>query len=206
MKALAITLLGLGMLAGPAVAPAFAKVHYHQGNLAAEDSDSEDSDSKDADADAESIKPSKVAEALKKCGYLTDVRPRNAEIYFVFHARKDSEEGDLLSINKTYKKMLRDKSVEVVMISEDQDTSDMKEWTVKEKVLFSIISYTKVSQDLPFPYKRPANSTLPALVVMDSNGKKIDQATGPGETLTMFNKWKKVVRKYKMKKAKAGKF
>ena len=126
MKALAITLLGLGMLAGPAVTTAFAKVHYHQGNLAAEDSDSEDSDSKDADA--ESIKPSKVAEALKKCGYLTDVRPRNAEIYFVFHARKDSEEGDILSINKTYKKMLRDKSVEVVMISEDQDTSDMKEF------------------------------------------------------------------------------
>lgn len=199
MKALAITLLGLGMLAGPAVSPAFAKVHYPQGNLAAEDSDKED-------ADDESAKPTKVGEALKKCGYLTDVRPRAAEVYFVFHARKDSEEGDILAINKVYKKMLRDKTVEVVMISEDQDTSDMKEWTVKEKVLFAIMSYQKVSQELPFPYKRPANSTLPALVVMDSNGKKIDQATGPGEVIPMFNKWKKAVHKYKAKKAKAGRF
>ncbi|MCQ2371020.1 MAG: hypothetical protein MJ058_03065 [Akkermansia sp.] len=199
MKALAITLLGLAMLAGPAMTPAFAKVHYPQGNLAAEDSDKEDSD-------AESAKPTKVGEALKKCGYLTDVRPRAAEVYFIFHARKDSEEGDILAINKTYKKMLRDKTVEVVMVSEDQDTTDMKEWTVKEKVLFAIMSYQKVSQELPYPYKRPANSSLPVLVVMDANGKKIDQATGPGEVLTMFNKWKKMVHKYKAKKAKAGKF
>lgn len=199
MKALAITLLGLAMLAGPAMTPAFAKVHYPQGNLAAEDSDKEDSD-------AESAKPTKVGEALKKCGYLTDVRPRAAEVYFIFHARKDSEEGDILAINKTYKKMLRDKTVEVVMVSEDQDTTDMKEWSVKEKVLFAIMSYQKVSQELPYPYKRPANSSLPVLVVMDANGKKIDQATGPGEVLTMFNKWKKMVHKYKAKKAKAGKF
>ena len=199
MKALAITLLGLAMLAGPAMTPAFAKVHYPQGNLAAEDSDK-------GDSDAESAKPTKVGEALKKCGYLTDVRPRAAEVYFIFHARKDSEEGDILTINKTYKKMLRDKTVEVVMVSEDQDTTDMKEWTVKEKVLFAIMSYQKVSQELPYPYKRPANSSLPVLVVMDANGKKIDQATGPGEVLTMFNKWKKMVHKYKAKKAKAGKF
>ena len=199
MKALAITLLGLGMLAGPAVSPAFAKVHYPQGNLAAEDSDKED-------AEDDALKTSKVAEALKKCGYLTDVRPRAAEVYFVFHARKDSEAGDILTINKVYKNMLRDKTVEVVMVSEDQDTTDMKEWTVKEKVLFAIMSYQKVSQELPYPYKRPANSSLPVLVVMDANGKKIDQATGPGEVLTMFNKWKKMVHKYKAKKAKAGKF
>ena len=197
MKALALTLLGLGMLAGPATAPAFAKVHYPQGNLAAEDSDKED-------AEDDAPKTSKVAEALKKCGYLTDVRPRAAEVYFIFHARRDDGESGILAINKTYKKMLRDKTVEVVMVSEDQDTTDMKEWTVKEKVLFSIMSYNKVSQELPYPYKRPANSSLPILVVMDSNGKKIDQATGPGEVLTMFNKWKKMVHKHKAKKAKAG--
>ena len=197
MKALALALLGLGMLAGLATAPASAKVHYPQNTAAADASDSEESE------DAEPAKPTKVGEGLKKCQYLTDRRPRAAEVYFVFHARRDNGEGGILTINKTYKKMLRDKSVEVVMICEDQDASDIKEWVNKEKVLFSIIPYNKVSQELPFPYKRSNTDLLPILVVMDAEGKKIDQASG-SVAVAMVGKWKKIVRQYKAKKARAG--
>ena len=202
MKALAITLLGLGMLAGPAVSPAFAKVHYPQGNLAAEDSDQ-----KESEEDSEAAKPTKVGEALKKCQYHTDVRPRAAEVYFIFRARRDDGEGGILAINKTYKKMLHDRTVEVVMICEDQDSSDIKEWVEKKKVLFAIIPYNKVFQELPFPFKRSNGNTdsQPFLVVMDANGKKIDQASGSG-AIEMIGKWKKQVRQYKIKKARAGRF
>ena len=198
MKALALALLGIGMLAGPATAPASAKVHYPQNNLAADNSNKEESED-----DGISAKPTKVGEALKKCGYLTDVRPRAAEVYFVFHARRDNGEGGILTINKVYKKMLHDNSAEVVMICEDQDVSDIKEWVKKEKVLFSIIPYNKVSQELPFPYKRNNTDLLPMLVVMDADGKKIDQASG-SEAIAMIGKWKKIMRHYKVKKARAG--
>lgn len=202
MKALAITLLSLGMLAGFTTAPASAKVHYPQKNLAAEDTDKEASEEEDSEA----AKPTKVGEGLKKCAYHTNVRPRAAEVYFVFRARRDDGEGGILTINKTYKKMLHDKMVEVVMICEDMDSSDIKEWVAKEKVLFPIIPYNKVAQDLPFPYKRSSTGNtdlLPILVVMDAEGKKIDQASG-SEAIAMIGKWKKIMRHYKVKKARAG--
>ncbi len=201
MKALAITLLSLGMLAGFTTAPASAKVHYPQKNLAAEDTDTETSEE-----DTEAAKPTKVGEGLKKCSYHTDARPRPAEVYFVFRARRDDGESGILSINKTYKKMLHDKTVEVVMICEDMDSSDIKEWVAKEKVHFPIIPYNKVAQDLPFPYKRSSTGNtdlLPILVVMDAEGKKIDQASGSA-AIAMFGKWKKIMRHYKAKKARAN--
>lgn len=199
MKALAFAFLGFGMIAGLSTAPASAKVHYPQPQLAAGDSNEEESEE-----DSEASKPTKVGEGLKKCQYHTDVRPRAAEVYFVFRARRDDGEGGILTINKVYKKMLRDKSVEVVMICEDMDASDIKEWVKKEKILFSIIPHNKVSQELPFPYKRSNTDLLPILVVMDAEGKKIDQGSG-SVAIGMIGKWKKLVRQYKMKKARAGK-
>lgn len=156
---------------------------------------------------ADTASDNKMAECLKKCKYLTESRPREAELYFII---KGSPNGDvscgaLKAISHAYKQIQKSKDVEVILVNIDSqlEADDLREWVKDNKVKFPVVNYD-LPQDFPFPFKRGNADSYPLMVAVDAKGKRVDQANG-SEVGEMVSKWKKVYRKYKVKHARAGK-
>ncbi|MDO5450520.1 MAG: hypothetical protein Q4F30_06495 [Akkermansia sp.] len=204
MKKLALSLLGLSLLAGLCSAPALA-----QGNKPTPSNQQGGDFNDDSDAAPEdgAKEKSKVAQALEKCGWVTDERPREAQVYFIIRGSMQNDGAMVKKLADIRKKSGRGKNVEIeiIYICLDRDYDETKDWMKDEKVKLPVMQADKVNTDLPWPYKQTNSDVHPMMVAMDGKGKKVDQACG-GAVLNMVSKWKKTVRQYKAKKARAGKF
>lgn len=100
-----------------------------------------------------------------------------AKVYFIYKSRSTCGicVAECPAIVATHKQMQKTKEAEIVMLNGDVDAKAAAKWARKAKMKFPVVAPGD-GAGVPFPYS--GANTLPFMVAVDAEGKKLGQANG----------------------------
>lgn len=117
-----------------------------------------------------------VPAALKDKTFVNNAKLNTkAKVYFIYKSRSTCGicVAECPAIVATYKQMQKTQEAEIVMLNGDEDAKTAAKWARKAKMKFPVVAPGE-GKGVPFPYSGP--NTLPFMVAVDAEGKKLGQA------------------------------
>lgn len=156
-------------------------------------------DTKTETTEAEAL-PS-VPASLKDKTFVNNAKLNTkAQVYFIYKSRSTCGicVAEAPAIVATHKQMQKAKAAEIVMLNIDVDSKAAAKWARKAKMHFPVVAPEDIS-GIDFPYS--GAQTLPFVVALDPNGKKLGQANGQ-DVAKFIADWQKYVPDLDKKKGK----
>ena len=146
----------------------------------------------------EAVELPAVPAALQKAKLVVPAKINtNAKLYFLYKSRSTcaicvAAAPQIIKIQKS----MRGKGAELVMLNIDEDVKTAAKWAKQAKMKFPIVA-PEDEAALPFPYvvETQSQTTLPLMVVVDAEGRRIDQANG-ADVPEFLKNWKKMLKAY----------